>query len=91
MNTILIEINTNPSFEESSRLLKGLLPRMFDDMFNIVMDPLFHHDPNGKYKSTFPLTPDVFSVGGQSTMEYSHQGYPNDENLFKHVYTLDLL
>jgi hypothetical protein len=41
-NTILIEINTNPSFEESSRLLKCLIPRMFDDMFSIVMDPLFH-------------------------------------------------
>jgi len=63
---------------------------MFDDMLNIVMDPLFH-DPATKYKSTFALSPDVFSVGGQASSDYSHPGYPADENLFKHVYTLDLL
>jgi hypothetical protein len=85
-NTILIEVNTNPSFAESCRLLKGLLPRMFDDMFNIVMDPLFH-EPGAKYKSSFTLSPDFFSVDGQT----DHSGYKDDENLFKHIYTLDLL
>jgi hypothetical protein len=41
LNTILIEVNTNPCLEEANTLLKKLLPRMLDDMLNIVMDPLF--------------------------------------------------
>jgi D-alanine-D-alanine ligase-like ATP-grasp enzyme len=41
LNTILIEVNTNPCLEESNALLRKLLPRMVDDMFNVVLDPLF--------------------------------------------------
>ena len=44
LNTILIEVNTNPCLEESNALLKAILPRMVDDMLNIVMDPLFAPD-----------------------------------------------
>ncbi|CAK58845.1 unnamed protein product (macronuclear) [Paramecium tetraurelia] len=36
----LIEINTNPCLEESSPLLKELIPKMIDDAFKIVIDPL---------------------------------------------------
>lgn len=43
LNMYLIEVNTNPCLEESNQLLKNLLPRMLDDMFNIVMDPLFYN------------------------------------------------
>ena len=39
----MIEVNTNPCLEESNQLLKFMLPRMLDDMFNIVMDPLFYN------------------------------------------------
>lgn len=41
LNTVLIEVNTNPCLEESNSLLKKILPRMIDDMLNVVMDPLF--------------------------------------------------
>ena len=41
LNTILIEVNTNPCLEESNNLLKKLLPRMVDDLFNVVLDPIF--------------------------------------------------
>lgn len=41
LNTILIEVNTNPCLEESNNLLRKLLPRMLDDMLNIVLDPIF--------------------------------------------------
>lgn len=34
-------MNTNPCLEEANTLLKCLLPRMIDDMLNIVMDPIF--------------------------------------------------
>lgn len=41
LNCWLIEANTNPCIEESSRLLKTLLPRMLDDMFKLTIDQLF--------------------------------------------------
>lgn len=41
LNTYLIEVNTNPCLEESNELLRKLLPRMVDDMLNIVLDPVF--------------------------------------------------
>lgn len=37
----LIEINTNPCLEETSALLKMLLPRMIDDAFKLTLDVLF--------------------------------------------------
>ena len=81
LNTILIEVNTNPCLEESNHLLKRILPRMIDDLLNITMDPLFgingateNHNgvgPNGKYKSSFKLSGDVF---GDPVI--GHPGYP---------------
>ena len=61
LNTILIEVNTNPCLEESNNLLKKILPRMVDDLFNIVLDPIFTSGQAEKYKSKFKLTPEVFS------------------------------
>lgn len=40
-NPWLIEVNTNPCLEESSNLLKMLLPRMLDDAFKLTLDMLF--------------------------------------------------
>lgn len=37
----LIEVNTNPCIEESSRLLETLLPRMLDDLFKLTIDKIF--------------------------------------------------
>jgi hypothetical protein len=37
----LIEVNTNPCLEESSQLLKTLLPRMLDDALRLTMDTVF--------------------------------------------------
>lgn len=37
-NTWLIEANTNPCLEESSSLLKMLLPRMLNDAFKLTID-----------------------------------------------------
>ena len=37
-NVWLIEINTNPCLEESSALLKRLLPRMIEDLLQITVD-----------------------------------------------------
>lgn len=40
-NTWLIEANTNPCLEESSQLLKMLLPRMLNDAFKLTVDVIF--------------------------------------------------
>eukprot|EP00826_Nyctotherus_ovalis_P045888 TRINITY_DN5119_c0_g2_i1.p1 TRINITY_DN5119_c0_g2~~TRINITY_DN5119_c0_g2_i1.p1 ORF type:complete len:119 (-),score=30.55 TRINITY_DN5119_c0_g2_i1:173-529(-) len=37
----LIEINTNPCLEESSKLLKTILPRMIEDMLKLTVDKVF--------------------------------------------------
>ena len=34
----LIEVNTNPCLEESSSLLKVLIPRMLDDALKLTLD-----------------------------------------------------
>jgi hypothetical protein len=72
MNTILIEVNTNPCLEESNQLLRYIIPRMVDNLLCITMDPLF--SPQGwgnndftrpvdfKYKSKFPLPANVFNA-----------------------------
>ena len=40
-NVLLIEVNTNPCLEESSKLLKTLIPRMIDDALKLTLDILF--------------------------------------------------
>ena len=40
-NVWLIEVNTNPCLEESSKLLKSLIPRMLDDAFKLTIDTMF--------------------------------------------------
>lgn len=45
MNVWLIEVNTNPCIEESSKILEMLLPRMIDDMFKLTIDKVFQKQP----------------------------------------------
>jgi len=42
LQSYLIEVNTNPCIEESSNLLKVLVPRMLDDMFRLTVDTVFN-------------------------------------------------
>jgi len=60
-NVWLIEVNTNPCIEESSELLKVLLPRAIEDMLKITIDRVFPriYKKGGRVaarKSTNPLT-----------------------------------
>ena len=41
LNAWLIEVNTNPCLEETSALLRSLLPRMIDDAFKLTLDVCF--------------------------------------------------
>ena len=78
----LIEINTNPGLEESSPLIKMLVPRMLDDALRLTVDKEFDtiynidgievhsNDSNCEiiYQSPFPV-----------------YGYLNSENIFKFI------
>ena len=48
-NQWLIEVNTNPCLEESSELLKSLLPRMIEDLLKLTVDITF---PKNSIKKT---------------------------------------
>lgn len=54
----LIEVNTNPCLEESSKLLKTLLPRMVNDAFKLTVDTVFP-----------PLKPDQLPDKFDETLE----------------------
>lgn len=75
-NTWLIEVNTNPCIEESSSILKKLIPRMIDDMMKLSVDA-FYSDftpPRGAPSEAAPL----FTV----------PGYTDEENMWDHLCNL---
>jgi Tubulin-tyrosine ligase family len=51
-NVWLIEVNTNPCIEESSNLLKMLIPRMIEDMLRITVDRAFPRIKKGAKAGT---------------------------------------
>ena len=65
----LIEVNTNPCLEESSNLLKMILPRMLDDALKLTVDIVF---PKRKRNN-----PDTYA-----SKPYSVTGYSDSENLW---------
>ena len=84
-NPFLIEVNFNPGLEESSPLIKMLVPRMLDDALRLTVDKEFDtiysfkgverraSDCDYLYESPFPVN-----------------GYTNNENLFRFICDLNL-
>ena len=84
-NPFLIEVNLNPGLEESSPLIKMLVPRMLDDALRLTVDKEFNTvymlngverracDDNYIYESPFPVN-----------------GYTNGENLFRFICDLNI-
>ena len=84
-NPFLIEVNLNPGLEESSPLIKMLVPRMLDDALRLTVDKEFNtvylikgverrsSENNYIYESPFPVN-----------------GYTNSENLFRFICDLNL-
>jgi len=80
----LIEVNSNPGLEESSPLIKMLVPRMLDDALRLTLDKefgtIYNFDGNEKhsldvlipYKSPFHV-----------------EGYSDSENMFKYICDLN--
>jgi hypothetical protein len=73
-------------------LLKNLLPRMVDDMFRIVLDPIFNHSwlmsPTAMPKARQPPHISKYRLPGRLFSE-SHKGYRDNENLFEHICNLN--
>ena len=77
-NVFLIEINTNPGLEESSELIKMLVPRMVDDALRLTIDDIFpptlsdEWKENEQYKSNLKVT-----------------GYSDSDNLWELICNLN--
>ena len=54
-NPYLLEINTNPGYEESSPLIKMLVPRLIDDALRLTVDKIFERNDKDKNVSKFPV------------------------------------
>ena len=54
-NPFLLEINTNPGFEESSPLIEMLVPRMIDDALRLTIDKIFERKDKNKNCSQFSV------------------------------------
>ena len=68
----LIEVNTNPCLEESSDLLRMLLPRMIGRLIKIVDD-------------AFKLTVDCVFPGRKKEKVYAVTGYSDTENMWEYL------
>lgn len=76
-NLWLIEVNTNPCLEESSKLLEMLLPRMVEDMMQITIDTVFPQKSiQKKAKSSKPIAHPV-------------PGYPDTDNMWQRLCNID--
>lgn len=80
-NPYLLEINTNPGLEESSPLIKQLIPRMIDDCLRLTIDDIFPP----KYSS---------SLLNDNTLEYCSpfyvSGYSISENMWEYLCNIKL-
>ena len=54
-NPYLLEINTNPGYEESSPLITMLVPRMIDDALRLTIDKIFERNDKDKNSSKFKV------------------------------------
>ena len=73
----LIEVNTNPSLEETNKLLSTLLPRMLDDALKLTLDQLFPPLPTQKLEQYGAESP---TRGAK--LAFPVPGYRDDENMW---------
>ena len=72
-NPWLIEVNTNPCLEESSKLLEKYVPRMINDMLKLTVDVIF---PAKRGQNPYDM---------REINKYSVPGYNNDENMWEKI------
>ena len=73
----LVEVNTNPSLDESSGFLKGLLARMVNDALRLTIDVVF-----GQKKGMAPFVKEELN-------RFPQEGYDTQENMWELVTTLN--
>ena len=82
----LIEINMNPGLEESSPLIKMLIPRMLDDALRLTVDK--------EFDTIYDLGEGVEKHASDHSIPYQSpfhvNGYFNSENLFKFICDLNI-
>ena len=72
----LIEINTNPWIEESSKLLESYIPRVIDDALKLTIDMTFKL--KAKSDESYIVNKSCFHV----------DGYSDEENMWDPIYTI---
>ena len=78
-NVYLIEINTNPGLEISSKIIEILVPRMIDDALRLTIDELF--------KTTY--TEDWTDKNGNYKSNYHVEGYDDTENMWEFIFNIN--
>lgn len=77
----LIEVNTNPCIEESSALLKQLIPRMLDDAFKLTLDVVYGQISNFK-KANNDNDDNIADELASEKKIYSVDGYNDEQNMW---------
>jgi hypothetical protein len=80
-NVFLLEVNTNPGLEESSPLIKSLVPRMLDDALRLTIDDI--------YDTKYTFFEKEFCKNDNYHSPYKVQGYEDCENLWELVCDLN--
>jgi hypothetical protein len=80
----LIEVNSNPGLEESSPLIKMLIPRMLDDALRLTLDKEFEtiYDFNFEGNKYFNKSTTYHSP-------FHVEGYSDEDNMFKLICNLN--
>ena len=84
----IIEVNSNPSIDESNGLLRALVPRMLGETLSYTLDVLILLDDTFKLTIDKMFTPTKknYKPGDmlkeEVDKEFKVDGYSNDENLW---------
>jgi hypothetical protein len=82
-NPWIIEVNSNPSIDESNDLLRMLVPRLVDDTFRLTVDKLF-------VPTTKNYKPEDI-LREETNLEFPVTGYDDEENLWEYMTNLSPL
>ncbi len=80
----LIEVNSNPGLEESSPLIKMLIPRMLDDALRLTLDK--------EFETIYDFNIEGKNYSNNSTTYHSPfhvEGYSDEENMYKLICDLN--
>lgn len=80
MHPWLIEVNTNPSLDESNGFLRALVPRMLDDAFKLTLDVQFPPMAPAKIAEAMGMDAPDASITRQQV--FPVPGRPDNENLW---------